>query len=533
MSEPNFRIIVPDGLEPRVKVVMLKGDTGEQGVKGKTGHSFRQYNGTIVADAPEGTKATIDMFKLSMFANVDDLIFDYYQNAQGNVEVRPWMVRSVNTDRYTADVQRWGSVIVIPRGARGEIGPQGERGPQGLPGDISNMKITPSMLSQDLQESSYPQAELVENLTWHDNTFAHPTVLYNLIGGMVDGYEFTGKVEPSETKDLVSTEMIIPATKTTYTLSFDAKSTVNGDKITSYFYNPNCVTSINGVPAGDMVDGNTQTTLTDSYKRYSITYTINPPKQVINVIVARLFGGVQGTVSIKNVRLMAGTDHNWTPIIEKIAYLDVKQGETYYARDLENNETWLNAPMLVTDADFNYISSIPAVADPDHSYKIEIPAGGTKLFLNSRVDLHPMLFKQTKFYSMGDSLDTIYHQFRYGKNPDATQDVALTHLRESKGHWNNAGLLQDTEEPLYACKPISVSPYQSFTITGHNYYGSCLAVVIDHKGRVITLITGDDGSDTYHQDYVFNIPKNGAYLLVNDNQISGATTTLKKVLSWK
>lgn len=554
MSDQNFKIIIPDGLEPKVKVVMLKGDTGEQGVKGKTGQSFRQYNGTIVADAPEGTEATIDMFKLSSFANAQDIVFDYSQNAQGNVEVRPWMVNSVNTVRDTADVQRWGSVITVPRGARGEVGPQGERGPQGLPGSISNTMISPSMLTADLQLSTYPAVDLVDNLTWHKNTFIDKNAnIYNLIGdqGAKDEKEYTFQKPTSGSAEDNDNWFVSIAniTKQTYTLSFEAKSTVNGDHITTLMKftgdtadDWTCVTAVNGVQVTPPSWGNCPFQISDSYQRYSVTYTTKPENRKFQ-IGFRFFDST-GIVNIKNIRLTAGTDNSFGSIGNALAYLDVYQGETYYVKRLDGS-SWLNAPMVVTDDNLNFVSSAPADSDPDHSYKIEIPAGGTKLFLNTGLDYHPMLFRQTAFnasFSALAAIDTLWEVVKASRTPRDMVKVSLTHVDKSQYSSNTAfwdyqrGILVESNqtgayESVYACKPIKVSPYYSYTVTGYNVNNSNLVTILDAKGNAILSIPGKKSLEQV-ENYVFTIPSNGAYMMVNDNKYAGSTTELWRIISW-
>ncbi|AGW43698.1 glycerophosphoryl diesterphosphodiesterase [Lactobacillus phage phiLdb] len=194
-----------------------------------------------------------------------------------------------------------------------------------------------------------------------------------------------------------SYQTIIPLTKTTYTLSFEAKSTVSGDKIASLLFDggdgsKNCVIKINGVDTTNG-DGYAETTITDSYKRYSITYTLAPRSIKMSVIPVRTTISA-GDVTFKNVRLTAGTDNNWGSTTFMIAYLDAHQGETYYARQLEES-AWLNAPMVVTNDNFDGIPSNIITDSENHTFKVTIPSGGTKLFFNSNEALVPTVFKQS------------------------------------------------------------------------------------------------------------------------------------------
>lgn len=115
----------------------------------------------------------------------------------------------------------------------------------------------------------------------------------------------------------------IPLNSDTYTLSFWAKSTVNGDKIRTHFYSPSNVTSIKGSQgqSGTASDGQCDFTLTTTLAKYWVTYTI--PKggnSTRNVIVPRLFpGSGSGTIKIQWEKLEEGNKAtDWTPAPEDV-----------------------------------------------------------------------------------------------------------------------------------------------------------------------------------------------------------------------
>ena len=521
-------------------------------IKGPQGVSILMYDGDISGSGASGQTATVDLSKIKPngVAKVGDVVFDHQQNAQGDVELGYWKIDSISGN--SANVVGISGGFTIPRGARGEIGPQGERGPQGLAGDISNTKISPSMLTSDLQLSTYPIVDLVDNMTWYSNTYiVKNAAFFNLIKGMQDGKEYKIGLG-SDLPTFVENQSFVPITQKTYTFSFEAKSTVSGDIINQYFYDHdasnNCVEKIDGVDGSR--DGSKRIQLTENYVRYSTTYTLSPKNIPLYVLLTAIKGTTQGTVFIKNMRLTNGTDVNWSSVNQKIAYLDVKQGETYYARDLEN-ATWLNAPMVVTDEDLNVISSIPAVTDVDHAYKIEIPAGGTKLFLNSNISYHPMLFKQMVFRDIAGlmmGVDTLWKVVMAGKTPKDRATVALEHIDHSQYSSDNAfwdyqrgvlveqgtfgeGVEKDAYKNVHACKPIPVGPYWSYTVTGYNVYKSNLVTILDAHGNVVRSIPGKDTFEPV-TDYVFTIPKTGRYMLVNDNQNAGSKTDLRQITNW-
>lgn len=269
----------------------------------------------------------------------------------------------------------------------------------GVDGIMTNGYIDlPNLLSNeyDLQVSNSPAVDLVTNLTWHRNTYINGKGdIYNLLGGMKDGEEHTFAHASGENWFTA----IVNLKKNTYTLSFDAKSTVNNDNLTTLMRhvemgdnNFNCVTAVNGTPVNPNSWGDNDVKLSDSYTRYSVTYTTysdNKPFQI-----GFRTSSSTGTVSIKNIRLTAGTETSWGATICMMAYLDANQGETYYARQLEDG-AWLNAPMVVTNDNLDAVPSTVITDDKNHTFKITIPSGGTKLFLNSNETLVPTVFKQS------------------------------------------------------------------------------------------------------------------------------------------
>lgn len=269
----------------------------------------------------------------------------------------------------------------------------------GVDGIMTNGYIDlPNLLSNDydLQVSNSPAVDLVANLTWYKNTYINGKGdIYNLLDGMKDGEEHT--FAPASGENWFTA--IVNLKKNTYTLSFDAKSTVNNDNLTTLMRhvemgdnNFNCVTSVNGTPVDPTSWGNNDLKLSDSYTRYSVTYTANPDNKPFQIGFRT--SSSTGTISIKNIRLTAGTDTTFGATSCMMAYLDANQGETYYARQLEEG-AWLNAPMVVTDDNLGSVPSTVITDGENHTFKITIPSGGTKLFLNSNETLVPTVFKQS------------------------------------------------------------------------------------------------------------------------------------------
>jgi hypothetical protein len=128
----------------------------------------------------------------------------------------------------------------------------------------------------------------------------------------------------SEYADYCSVITTTPLNGETYTLSFWAKSTVNGDRIVTYFYNPSNVTSLNGSQGQHSttdINGYCLFTLSTVLTKYWVTYTI--PKNgnlTRNVIIPRLFGGYgTGEITVQWEKLEKGTKAtDWTPAPEDI-----------------------------------------------------------------------------------------------------------------------------------------------------------------------------------------------------------------------
>ena len=127
--------------------------------------------------------------------------------------------------------------------------------------------------------------------------------------------------------------------KETYTLSFEAKAYYSGQKIANYFWHGdlggnntvNRVIESNGVERTNPSDGVWEVTLTNSWKRYWITYKVRPEESKKSVIVGRRFvdssPSPRGSVFIRNVKLEQGskpTDYSPAPEDTTVAITAVK-----------------------------------------------------------------------------------------------------------------------------------------------------------------------------------------------------------------
>ena len=139
-----------------------------------------------------------------------------------------------------------------------------------------------------------------------------------------------------------------------YTLSFWAKSSVNGDKIRVHFYNPSNIISVVGSQGqrSTAYDGLCDFVLTTTMTKYWVTYTI--PKggnSTRSVIIPRLGLGVTGTgtLTFQWEKLEEGNmATDWTPAPEDyVSFVDVEYYLSTSATSLSGGSWSTTAPTWV------------------------------------------------------------------------------------------------------------------------------------------------------------------------------------------
>lgn len=139
-----------------------------------------------------------------------------------------------------------------------------------------------------------------------------------------------------------------------YTLSFWAKSSVNGDKIRVHFYNPSNIISVVGSQGqrSTYKDGLCDFVLTTTMTKYWVTYTI--PKggnSTRSVIIPRLGLGVTGTgtLTFQWEKLEEGNmATDWTPAPEDyVSFVDVEYYLSTSATSLSGGSWSTTAPTWV------------------------------------------------------------------------------------------------------------------------------------------------------------------------------------------
>ena len=148
--------------------------------------------------------------------------------------------------------------------------------------------------------------------------------------------ELSGEYPNSGYTSLGARFVNLPAYATQFVLSFEAKSTVAGDIISSYFYNPSNITKTEGsngfISYAD--DGGINYTLTTNWTRYWVKWTA-PVAEIRTVLPCRLVAGKgTGTVSIRNIKFETGNiPTDWTPSLEDMFDVIRPVGSLYSTTD--------------------------------------------------------------------------------------------------------------------------------------------------------------------------------------------------------
>lgn len=140
----------------------------------------------------------------------------------------------------------------------------------------------------------------------------------------------------------------IPVTGDEYVLSFEAKSTVNGDIIQCFFYSPNTTTSAVSSTGhlSSNGDGRCQVTLTSEWKRYWVKYKQSTTTTQKSFVVGRRYPGFgSGSVSVRGIKLELGNRAtDWTPAPE-----DVPSALEYLAEAIQDGSTDIEGGLVTTN----------------------------------------------------------------------------------------------------------------------------------------------------------------------------------------
>lgn len=270
------------------------------------------------------------------------------------------------------------SHTIIPRGATGATGSKGDKGDTGASGKgVKSTAVTYQASSSGTTIptgvwSATPPATSADKpyfwtrtiITYTDNT---TSTAYN-VGSTPEGIVVGGRnllvgthkspitytYPTSGYADKCSWKTTVLLNGSVYTLSFWAKSSVNGDKIRVHFYNPSNIISVVGSQGqrSTATDGLCDFVLTTTMTKYWVTYTI--PKggnSTRGVIIPRLGLGVTGTgtLTFQWEKLEEGNmATDWTPAPEDyVSFVDVEYYLSTSATSLSGGSWSTTAPTWV------------------------------------------------------------------------------------------------------------------------------------------------------------------------------------------
>ena len=267
------------------------------------------------------------------------------------------------------------SHTIIPRGATGATGSKGDKGATGK--GVKSTAVTYQASSSGTTIptgvwSATPPATSADKpyfwtrtiITYTDNT---TSTAYN-VGSTPEGIVVGGRnllvgthkspitytYPTSGYADKCSWKTTVLLNGSVYTLSFWAKSSVNGDKIRVHFYNPSNIISVVGSQGqrSTAIDGLCDFVLTTTMTKYWVTYTI--PKggnSTRSVIIPRLGLGVTGTgtLTFQWEKLEEGNmATDWTPAPEDyVSFVDVEYYLSTSATSLSGGSWSTTAPTWV------------------------------------------------------------------------------------------------------------------------------------------------------------------------------------------
>lgn len=270
------------------------------------------------------------------------------------------------------------SHTIIPRGATGATGSKGDKGDTGASGKgVKSTAVTYQASSSGTTIptgvwSATPPATSADKpyfwtrtiITYTDNT---TSTAYN-VGSTPEGIVVGGRnllvgthkspitytYPTSGYADKRSWKTTVLLNGSVYTLSFWAKSSVNGDKIRVHFYNPSNIISVVGSQGqrSTATDGLCDFVLTTTMTKYWVTYTI--PKggnSTRDVIIPKLGLGATGTgtLTFQWEKLEEGNmATDWTPAPEDyVSFVDVEYYLSTSATSLSGGSWSTTAPTWV------------------------------------------------------------------------------------------------------------------------------------------------------------------------------------------
>lgn len=210
--------------------------------------------------------------------------------------------------------------------------------------------------------------------------------------------------------------------------------------------------------------------------------------------------------------------------------INVRPGDEYY---IYTNQYYDGKAVIFKNND-EIVSYLPIEMNANVvDFKFTVPRNANAIVINSVRSVMPRLFKVNSYYSMPnytDSFLTLLKDQKYN-----FEDVSLDKY-DKTGFWSrDSGQFKATEvdktEAQISYQPVKVKPYEIYRIHGCTAYEANLYVIIDSSGQKIETWPDSDDVNTDLTN-VFMIPKNGAYLEINEYALN-VKTTLQKATAIK
>lgn len=244
----------------------------------------------------------------------------------------------------------------------------------------------------------------------------------------------------------------VPLNGGTYTLSFWAKSTVNGDRARVHFYNPSNITSVTGSQGqkGTAADGLCDFVLSTTLTKYWVIYTIpESGDSTRDVILPRLYPGHgTGTVTVKWEKLEEGNKAtDWSPAPEDAA-------------------TSVKTTTVTIDTDGMEVSTGGTVNFNTSAFSITPPDGGDQLFSVNASDKN--LTAQNGYFN--------YLTAPNMASRPATTDVITRNIGSGSGYYPSIQAAWDSLPDVCGYAVFNVCSDSPGSASLRNKYVSCLII---------------------------------------------------------
>ena len=367
----NYEVVkYTDGTVASTTMPCVIGSYGDQGSKGDKGDTGSTGNGIKSITEHYAVSASNSTVPTSWSSTVPTM-------TESNKYL--WNYETITyTNGTTVDTTKRVIGVYGNKGATGATGSKGDKGDTGASGKgVKSTAVTYQASSSGTTIptgvwSATPPATSADKpyfwtrtiITYTDNT---TSTAYN-VGSTPEGIVVGGRnllvgthkspitytYPTSGYADKCSWKTTVLLNGSVYTLSFWAKSSVNGDKIRVHFYNPSNIISVVGSQGqrSTATDGLCDFVLTTTMTKYWVTYTI--PKggnSTRSVIIPRLGLGATGTgtLTFQWEKLEEGNmATDWTPAPEDyVSFVDVEYYLSTSATSLSGGSWSTTAPTWV------------------------------------------------------------------------------------------------------------------------------------------------------------------------------------------